>query len=290
MRFFSFFPALFVLPFKCAISSQLSPVLEVTLSRVGNTRIKGVVKNAGREDISFVHLNFFGDSAPVKKVSIFRENEEVDFEGVIIRFRAEGLTNESVTSLAAGGTLEDEFDLASTSDLTAGGPILVHSEGSVPVVTNGSVTGYVAYQSNTLQFEVDAVEAARVSRALPSNSQRRDFRCNSQTKDILTRAISTASRLASKAVESAESSDDIRFKQFFHATDRQQRTIVSNQFRAVAKEASSGGLVTYHCSDPYGICGPDWVAYTRGYLTEIVTCDRFYSQYPLLTQECDSVD
>ncbi|KAE8334223.1 neutral protease 2 [Aspergillus arachidicola] len=290
MRLFS--PAFFVLPFtiECAVSSRLSPILDVTLSRMGNTRIKAVVKNTGRQDISFVHLNFFGNSAPVKKVSIFRENEEIEFEGVIVRFRTDGLTNESVTSLPAGGTLEDEFDLASTSDLTAGGPILIHSEGTVPVVTNGNVTGYVAYQSNTLQLEVNGLEAERVSRTLPSNHQRRDFRCSSQTKDILARAISTASRLANKAAETIESGDDLRFKEFFKATDRQQRMIVSDRFRAVAKEASGGGLVTYHCSDPYGICGPDSVAYARGYLNEIITCDRFYSQYPLLTRECDSVD
>lgn len=46
--------------------------LNITLSQTGNTRIKAVVENTSPEDITFVHLNFFGDSAPVKKVSIYR--------------------------------------------------------------------------------------------------------------------------------------------------------------------------------------------------------------------------
>ena len=46
--------------------------LDVTLSQVDNTRIKAIVKNTGDEDISFMHLGSFGDSSPVKKVSIYR--------------------------------------------------------------------------------------------------------------------------------------------------------------------------------------------------------------------------
>lgn len=46
------------------------PTLDVTLSQLSNTRIKAVVKNIGHDEVTFVHLDFFGDSAPVKKVSI----------------------------------------------------------------------------------------------------------------------------------------------------------------------------------------------------------------------------
>lgn len=63
-----------LLPSALAIPvSADSPSLDVTLSQVGNTRVKAVVKNVGSEDVTFVHLNFFKDSAPVKKVSLFRD-------------------------------------------------------------------------------------------------------------------------------------------------------------------------------------------------------------------------
>lgn len=51
--------------------------LDVTLSRVSDTRIKAVVKNTGSEDVTFVHLNFFRDSAPVKKVDVFQNGMQI---------------------------------------------------------------------------------------------------------------------------------------------------------------------------------------------------------------------
>lgn len=49
-----------------------APALDITLSQVNNTRIKAVVKNSATEKITFVHLNFFNDPSPVKKVSLYR--------------------------------------------------------------------------------------------------------------------------------------------------------------------------------------------------------------------------
>jgi deuterolysin len=51
--------------------------LDITLSRISDTRIKAVVKNAGKEDVTFVHLNFFRDSAPVKKVGVFKNGMDI---------------------------------------------------------------------------------------------------------------------------------------------------------------------------------------------------------------------
>ena len=63
--------------FLAVCSSLAAPIetkpssLDVTLSQVDNTRIKAVVKNTGDEDITFMHVGFFGDGAPVKKVSVY---------------------------------------------------------------------------------------------------------------------------------------------------------------------------------------------------------------------------
>lgn len=60
----------------CALPVETDQVLglDVTLSQVGHTRIKAVVKNAGSEEVTFVHLNFFRDSAPVKKVTVLKDS------------------------------------------------------------------------------------------------------------------------------------------------------------------------------------------------------------------------
>lgn len=51
--------------------------LNVTLSQTGNTLVKAIIKNDGLDDINFVHYNFFGDSAPVKKVSIHHNGKHI---------------------------------------------------------------------------------------------------------------------------------------------------------------------------------------------------------------------
>jgi deuterolysin len=54
------------------VEAEEASALDITLSHVSDTRIKAVVKNSGKEDVTFVHLNFFRDSAPVKKVDVFK--------------------------------------------------------------------------------------------------------------------------------------------------------------------------------------------------------------------------
>lgn len=55
------------------VEAEQASGLDVTLSQVSDTRIKAVVKNTGNEDVTFVHLNFFRDSAPVKKVAVYKD-------------------------------------------------------------------------------------------------------------------------------------------------------------------------------------------------------------------------
>lgn len=54
------------------VEPDKASALDVTLSQVSDTGIKAVIKNTGGEEVTFVHLNFFRDSAPVKKVSIYQ--------------------------------------------------------------------------------------------------------------------------------------------------------------------------------------------------------------------------
>lgn len=49
------------------------PAIDVTLRQIDNTLIKATVTNNGKEDIKFLHLNFFPDKGPVKKVDIYQD-------------------------------------------------------------------------------------------------------------------------------------------------------------------------------------------------------------------------
>lgn len=58
--------------FALPVNGDQASALDVTLSQVKDTRIKAVVKNTGSQDVTFMHLNFFRDSAPVKKVAVYQ--------------------------------------------------------------------------------------------------------------------------------------------------------------------------------------------------------------------------
>ncbi|KAJ5559188.1 hypothetical protein N7461_003160 [Penicillium sp. DV-2018c] len=267
--------------------------LDITLSRVSDTRIKAVVKNAGKEDVTFVHLNFFRDSAPVKKVGVFRDDAEVTFEGVKRRFVLDGLSEESLTSLAAGETFEDEFDIATTTDLSSGGPLTLRSTGQVPIVVDGKVTGYIPYNSNDLKIEVDGVKASRVEKAIkPLNRRTKESCSNASRKTALETALKNTVSLANAAATAASSGSASKFSEYFKTTSSSVRNTVAARLKAVAKEASSlsSGATTYYCTDVYGYCETNVLAYTLPSLNVIANCDIYYSYLPALASSCHAQD
>ncbi|KAL4999440.1 neutral protease 2 [Aspergillus recurvatus] len=266
--------------------------LQVTLSQVNNTRIKAVVQNTGSEEVTFMHMNFFKDVSPVKKVSIFRNNDEVEFQGIKYRVQTSDLADEVLTSLAPGATFEDEFDIATTSDLSSGGPITIRSEGTVPLVTEKSVTGSLPYTSNELTIDVDGAEAAKIETIGSTLSKRtRVASCSGSRATALQTALRNAASLATRAA-SAASQGGTTFRTFFKSDSASTRNTVAARLRAVASEASStsSGSTTYYCSDAYGYCSSNVLAYTLPAYNIIANCDIYYSYLPALTSSCYAQD
>ncbi|KAJ5813218.1 Peptidase M35 deuterolysin [Penicillium robsamsonii] len=265
--------------------------LDITLSRVSDTRIKAVVKNSGSEDVTFVHLNFFRDSAPVKKVNVFKNDAEVTFEGIKRRFVLEGLTSESLTSLAAGETFEDEFDIAATTDLSSGGPLTLQSTGLVPIVVDGAVTGYLPYRSNDLKIEVDGSKASRVAKAIKPLDRRALQTCSdSSKKSALNTALKNTVSLANAAATAALSGSASKFEEYFKTTTTATRKVVAARLQAVAKEATSVSATKYYCSDTLGYCETNVLAYTLPSQNVIANCDIYYTDLPALARTCHSQD
>jgi deuterolysin len=269
--------------------------LQVTLSQINNTRIKAVVQNTGSEEVTFMHMNFFKDASPVKKVSIFRNNDEVEFQGIKYRVQTDGLSDEVLTSLAPGASFEDEFDIAATSDLSSGGPVTIRSEGIVPLVTDKSVTGSLPYTSNELTIDVDGVEAAKIETVgaqLSKLSKRtRVSSCSGTRATALQTALRNAASLATRAA-SAATRGGSTFTTFFKSDSSSTRNAVAARLRAVASEASStsSGSTTYYCTDVYGYCSSNVLAYTLPAYNIIANCDIYYSYLPALTGTCYAQD
>lgn len=151
------------------------------------------------------------------------------------------LTSESLTFLAAGATLEDEFDVASTNDLSEGGTVTIHTEGQVHFVTDGAVSGTMPFSSNELTIDIDAVEAKTVSKAIRPLTYpiRTQLSCSPERQAIMNKALSNAVKLANAAADTALSGDAAQFKYFFKTTSPEARQKVSSRFRGVAREAAS---------------------------------------------------
>ncbi|CEJ57942.1 Putative Penicillolysin [Penicillium brasilianum] len=275
------------------VEAEQASGLDVTLSQVSDTRIKAVVKNSGNEDVTFVHLNFFRDSAPVKKVAVYKDDDEVTFEGIKRRFKLQGLTSEALTTLAAGETLEDEFDIAATSDLSQGGLVVLRSSGLVPLVNEGAVSGYLPYRSNDLKIDVDAVKAARVNKAVkPLNRRTQESCSNASRKSALEKALRNAASLATAAAKAAQSGSASKFSEYFKTTDSSTRQLVAARLNAVAKEAQSttSGGTKYYCTDVLGYCETNVLAYTLPSQNVIANCDIYYSELPALASSCHRQD
>jgi deuterolysin len=287
------------------------PTLDVTLSQVHNTQIKAVVKNTGTAEVTFVHLNFFKDGAPVKKVSVYRNGKlsashkkrfpnpgfttatEVQFNGIKQRFRTEGLTIEALTTLAPGASYEDEFDISSTTDLTEGGIVTLRSEGIVPVATDNKIVGYIHYSSNEIEVEIDAAKAATVPAAFkPLDRRTKVTSCSGSRATALAKALRNAASLASAAASAAATGPSSRFAEYFKTTSSSTRSVVAARFRAVANEArsQSSGSTTYYCTDPYGYCNSNVLAYTLPSSNVVANCDIYYSYLPALSKSCHAQD
>ncbi|KAL4936581.1 hypothetical protein BDV06DRAFT_227757 [Aspergillus oleicola] len=265
--------------------------LQVTLSQVDNTKVKAVVQNTGSEEVTFVHLNFFKDASPVKKVSLFRENNELEFQGIKYRVKTTDLSDDALTSLAPGATIEDVFDIASTSDLSEGGSITLRSEGVVPLVTDKSVTGSLPYTSNELTITVDGAEAANVAKVAALDKRTRISGCSGSRSTALQTALRNTVSLANAAATAARSGGS-RFTTFFKSDSTSTRNTVAARFSAVASEASStsSGSTTYYCTDSFGYCSSNVLAWTLPAYNIIANCDIYYSYLPALASSCYDQD
>jgi deuterolysin len=222
-----------------------------------------------------------------------RADDEVVFDGIKRRFQLQGLESDSLTTLGAGEVLEDEFDIAETTDLSNGGAITLRSSGLVPVVREGSVTGYLPYSSNDLKIDVDGTKASQVTKALKPLDRRTKESCsNASRKSAFETSLANTVKLANAAATAAKSGSASKFSEYFKTTSSSTRSVVAARLTAVANEAAStsSGSTTYYCSDPYGYCETNVLAYTLPSRNVIANCDIFYSYLPALASTCHQQD
>lgn len=217
---------------------------------------------------------------------------EVTFEGIKRRIKLQGLTADALTTLGVGETVEDVFDIAATTELSHGGSVTLHSSGLVPLVRDGVVSGYMPYHSNRLKIKVDAAKASQIVKAIPTLDRRTRMTCDNATlQQELTDALRKASTLAAAAAVAARYGSADKFTEYFKTTNGSVRATVAARLDAVAREANlTTSTTTYYCSDAYGYCESNVLAYTIPSQNTIANCDIYYSYLPELSSTCHHQD
>lgn len=222
-------------------------------------------------------------------------DREVEFKGIYKLLRSTGLSEDAFTTLAPGESLKVNLDVAETADLSEGGSYTISSSGVFQTAdeTGTAIEGAVAFGSNELKLDVDGAEAAAVSPAFNPKVKRTALdrsSCSGSYLSIMQAGLRRCSSLASAAAQ-AVNGNAAKFQEYFLQNTQQARQIASARLQSVARECSSStsGVTRYYCSDPYGQCQSNYIAYTFPTRNEVVNCPIFY-QLPSAGTGCHQQD
>lgn len=166
--------------------------------------------------------------------------------------------------------------------LASGGVYNVLSEGTFAVASGSDLSGEkVAFKSNTLSLDINGAEAARVVPALKELDQRTVLRSCSGSRDTALRSALVQTVKLSNNAASAALTNNAKMQEYFKSTSTATKNTVNARFKAVAGQAGSttSGSTTYYCTDPYGYCDPNVLAYSE-FLLSLLHFEMSLSRRP----------
>lgn len=217
----------------------------------------------------------------------------VPFEGIYQHVYMKDIPMSEFVPLAPGESIEREFDIASTADLTSGGAFTISSQGLIPYAEENStdLTGAMAFEANDLKMEVDGAVAATVEKAIKSLDRRTRLTnsCTGAQRTATERAIQLSAQLSQRSAQVAQN-NPAKVLEYFKSDSAQTRQGVARRFAAVGAESTvGGGRTTYDCTDRMGRCRPNTIAYTLPSMNHMTNCPIFY-RMPALTNVCHGQD
>jgi deuterolysin len=214
------------------------------------------------------------------------------------RIATTSLTEDSFKSIGAGETIEVEIELAELYDLSKSGKYNVLAQGVIEYAEADSTAlsgSVLSYSSNQLEIDVDAVKTARIETAVSSMLSKRttiQSDCSSTKLTAIRTALSNCNRLATAAATAATSGSATKFSEYFKTTSTTTRSTVAARLRAVAADcaATTSGKTRTYCTDVYGGCESNVLAYTLPSNNYIAYCPLFFNQLPALSGTCHAQD
>jgi deuterolysin len=221
-------------------------------------------------------------------------DSKVDFDGIRLQILTQDLSDESFRVVAAGETVETTFDIALTHDLSAGGPVDIVSNSALPYAELDSTTisGVIPVSSNVISALVDGSQASEARKAFIEKRTVVQSDCSGSRGTATRTALSNCRSLAAAAQAAAASGSAAKLEEYFKSSSSSVRSTVSGVFSRVASECGSttSGVSRYYCSDVYGACSSNVLAYTLPSQSYMVNCPLYFSGLPALTRTCHAQD
>ncbi|KAI1850876.1 hypothetical protein JX265_004930 [Neoarthrinium moseri] len=264
--------------------------LDVQLQMVGNTAVKATIKNTGSDSLKVFKTGSFLDSSPVEKVQVFKGETQVAFAGIRLRVSTQNLDEDAFHIIEAGETIEALFNIGELHDLSEGGEYNVVASGAVSYAALDStiIEGVVPYTSNSISAKVDGAEAAEVQRRFVEKRTTVQSDCTGSKRTAQITALNNCVSLA-RAAASAATSNTAKVTEYFKSTSASS-TLVTVFNRVASECGTSGGVSKQYCTDVYGACSSNVLAYTLPSGSYMVSCPLYFSALPALTKSCHAQD
>lgn len=184
-----------------------------------------------------------------------------------------------------GETVEKEFDLAETHDLSAGGLVDVVASSAVSYassVNSMEIEGIVPINSNVVSTTVNSAKATVARNSFLTKTFKRttvQSDCSSTQKDALVKALAVCQTRAVAAAAAAQS-NSAKIIEYYKNDTPTVRSTVSGVFNKVAAECanSTSGVSKSYCTDRANSCQGGVIAYTDPGASYIVYCPSYFSQ------------
>ncbi|KAL2880525.1 hypothetical protein SGCOL_004246 [Colletotrichum sp. CLE4] len=255
--------------------------LDVKLEAIGNSGVKAALTNTGDSAIKLFKTGTFLEKAPVEKVEVFAAGNKIDFDGIRLQIATSGLTEEAFQIVASGETIKVEFDAAELHDLSTGGAVEIVTQGSFLYADADStdIAGAVPFSSNSIKTEVNGEEAASVRTAFIEKRTAVQADCTGTRRTATVNAITRCRSLAVAASSAAASGPAARMTEYFKSSTTATRNTVAAVFGRIVSECGSttSGVSRQYCSDVYGACSSNVIAYTLPSQSYMVNCPTFFT-------------
>ncbi|KAF7587955.1 hypothetical protein BBP40_006494 [Aspergillus hancockii] len=262
-------------------------LIDVQLQSLGNSTVKAFITNIADEDLRVVKRGGLLDNElPTKKVVVTGTGANPTFTGAEVDYVNTHLTPEAFMDLAPNQTIESTFDIADSHDLTPGKAYSAIADGMLEYTKSADPKKFffVPYKSNAINFDAPENAAARLAARATLAS------CTEEYNKLMQSNLVRAADMAKAGAADARNGSTGLFEKFFKSQNQADKKEVAERLEAIAKEATSKGVLTYYCqASAQDSCGGNIAAITYPSQNRVVNCQGYYETEQVVNQ-CGYLD